>query len=179
MAMLCLNFGINAQETQEIITPLKVGQRLSDAFWTQKHTIYANGKINTKSLSSYRNKLLVLDFWASWCTSCRKKFPDLKLLQEKYKGQLSILLVNSKRTQDKNETLIGILNGTIAPYKEYKLPSILEDEVLYLLFPHKLIPHYVWIIDDQIRGITTTEFVNSDVIEQLLDRSSKLQKFND
>ncbi len=43
--------------------------------------------INKKpiSLKQFRGKnIVLLDFWASWCTSCRKSFPHLKKLYKKY-----------------------------------------------------------------------------------------------
>jgi peroxiredoxin len=37
------------------------------------------------SLSDFRGKIVLLDFWASWCASCIASIPSLKELYEKYR----------------------------------------------------------------------------------------------
>ena len=38
----------------------------------------------TIKLSSYRGKILVLNFWGSWCPPCRDEAPTLEVLDEQY-----------------------------------------------------------------------------------------------
>lgn len=46
-------------------------------------------------LEDYRGKVVVLDFWASWCVPCRRSFPWMNDMQEKYADQgLVIIAVN-------------------------------------------------------------------------------------
>ncbi|HEX5234741.1 MAG TPA: TlpA disulfide reductase family protein [Silvibacterium sp.] len=37
---------------------------------------------NTVSLNQYRGKIVVLDFWASWCTYCAAEWPSLEQLPQ-------------------------------------------------------------------------------------------------
>jgi len=47
------------------------------------------------SLKQYRGKVVYLDFWASWCVPCRKSFPWMNEMQEKYKSKgLVVIGVN-------------------------------------------------------------------------------------
>jgi thiol-disulfide isomerase/thioredoxin len=37
-----------------------------------------------QKLSAYRGKIVVLNFWATWCIPCRKEMPDLAAIQNEY-----------------------------------------------------------------------------------------------
>jgi thiol-disulfide isomerase/thioredoxin len=43
------------------------------------------------SIASMRGKVVLLNFWATWCGPCRAEIPDLIELQERYKGRLRII----------------------------------------------------------------------------------------
>jgi cytochrome c biogenesis protein CcmG/thiol:disulfide interchange protein DsbE len=42
------------------------------------------GAADAPQLSDYRGKVVVLDFWASWCVPCRRSFPWMNEMQAKY-----------------------------------------------------------------------------------------------
>ena len=53
--------------------------------------------LNDKSVTigGKRDKLLLINFWASWCGPCELEAPDLQSLSKKYSGLLEIYGVNA------------------------------------------------------------------------------------
>lgn len=58
---------------------------------------------NPLTLSSFRGKYVLLDFWASWCIPCRKGNPHLKELYSKYHDKgLEIICISDDDSKPEN-----------------------------------------------------------------------------
>src|ERR1035437_932585 len=60
-------------------------------------------------LADYKGKVVLIDFWASWCPTCKTSFPALDGLHRAYEAKgLEVLAVNvDERRQDADTFLVA------------------------------------------------------------------------
>lgn len=137
-----------AQENQQF-KQLQIGDKLES--WIPLKLL--NSDVANKQIGEYRDKWLILDFWATYCQPCLNAVPKLNNLQEKFKDNLNIVMVNS----EKNEEGIKQFFFKNPMLKNSKIPSVFGDSILKKLFPHKIIPHEVWISPKGVVMAITSE----------------------
>jgi tetratricopeptide (TPR) repeat protein len=79
--------GSSASEAQAAISnPKMIGQNLAPDFSVKSIT----GE--DLSLAKYRGKIILLDFWATWCGPCRQEMPAVKQVWAKYGGDQFVII---------------------------------------------------------------------------------------
>ena len=62
---------------------------------------------DTLNLAQYQGKVVLVDFWASWCAPCRRSFPWLNEMQRKYgEHGLVVIGVNVDATRSAAEEFL-------------------------------------------------------------------------
>lgn len=63
-------------------------------------------------LSDFRGKVVLVDFWASWCGPCKKELPELNNLLGKYSdSELAIVAVNIDKKRSYAEGFLASVPG--------------------------------------------------------------------
>jgi thiol-disulfide isomerase/thioredoxin len=61
----------------------------------------ANDAAPSLDLAAYKGRVLVVDFWASWCTPCRRSLPWLNQMRAKYEDRgLVVIGVNVDKQRE-------------------------------------------------------------------------------
>ncbi len=117
-------------------------------------------------LSDFKGKVVVLNYWATWCPPCRKEIPDLIRLQEKYSGQVQVIGVSLDR-----DGVEGVIK--FAQDRKISYPIVMpSDPALYQMGTVKSLPT-TFIIDQAgnikkvMVGVRTFMFFEA-AVKQLL-----------
>jgi thiol-disulfide isomerase/thioredoxin len=82
----------------------------------------------TFRLSEHRGKVVMINFWATWCPPCRAEIPDLVALQEKYRDHLVVIGISE------DEGGPDLVRQFAAQHK-INYPIVMMNEELEKMFP--------------------------------------------
>ena len=149
-------------QNKEAIQEIHIGDKLPDFLLTK----LINSKEKSKSLLSLtRNKLLIIDFFATWCVPCVRALPTLDKVQKMYREQLNVLAV----TNEPNATVKNFLikNNTV---NGVGLTIVTEDTHMQKMFPHIEVPHEVWVDRNGIvKAITSGEALTEKNVSDFIN----------
>jgi peroxiredoxin len=67
---------------------------------------------NSWTLKQLRGKVVLVNFWATWCPPCRKEMPDLQALYNRFKDQGFVILAISDEEAEKVKPFLAERNIT-------------------------------------------------------------------
>ena len=112
-----------------------------------------NGKIHTQE--NYKGKILIVNYWATWCPPCLVEIPAFIKFREKYKDKVEILGLNYQDISP--ESLNSFIESHFINYPIF--PSIIENDFKQF---------------DEVRAMPTTIIYGTDggIIEKFLGELS-------
>lgn len=174
-ASLCLC--IAHAQTNNNIKPLSIGDTIPDDLVLTNVYNYPASEIR---LSDLKGKLVILDFWSTWCGACIEAFPKMHELQKVFKDRVNIIFVNSYPGDSIAKVRDFLDNRKKTTGQQVWLPFSLQQYSLLDYFPHRFIPHYVWINKDGVvAAITSSTEVTGINIENLLQGTKNIHEKKD
>jgi len=79
----------------------------------------ATFKLEGKLPDNLKGKVVLLDFWASWCPPCRRSFPAMQELHKRYGGQgLAVVAVSVDEKREAMERFLKSMDASFATVRD-------------------------------------------------------------
>jgi peroxiredoxin len=122
------------------------------------------------SLRDLRGKVVVLDFWATWCPSCVRGLPELEALYQSVDPtQVAVFAVNGEGKPNPQQAVRRFIDA-----KGYQVPVLIDNGSVFNAFDVRGIPQTV-IIDQEGRvravhhGVVSRGKLAEDIARLLRD----------
>lgn len=119
---------------------------------------------NEVTLESFRGKVVVLNFWASWCPPCKAEMPDFETAYQKYGNDVEFVMVShlawGSDTIESAKSFYNSSGYTFPIYFDYQFEG-------YFAYDLQSIPRTVIINSDG----TVCEYYTGMISEQILENA--------
>jgi thiol-disulfide isomerase/thioredoxin len=94
------------------------------------------------SLSEFKDKLIVLNIWATWCGPCRVEIPELEKLSKEFEGRVEVIGLTTEAVDEAESVAEFVRRSKLS----YKIGFIEREDALALMSVRPIIPQ-TFIID--------------------------------
>jgi len=154
--------GIVPEMQNEIIAD--VGHELGMTSPDFTAPVYGGGEFE---LSDHRGKIVIVNFWATWCTPCCAELPYFDAIYEKYGDEVAVVAVHSNLvTDDVEKYLAGF---------DYGMPFAQDEtgDIIASFGGSTMLPQTVVIDGDGIITYNAVGSVTYESLEKLIDDAQK------
>ena len=137
------------------------GQEQASRYKDFTGTLLGGGEL---TLSDYEGKVILLNFWATWCGPCVGEMPAFPKLLEKYGDDLAVIAVD---LQEDAETVADFIAEN-----NYEFPVVLDtDGTIGDLYPTDGIPYTIIIAPD---GTISATSLGADTADRMVEEYSAM-----
>jgi thiol-disulfide isomerase/thioredoxin len=157
-AILGFLFNVSMQNRLVAQEPLLVGDRFPEL----ELPLLSGNAASSIRVPDSSKKLILLDYWATNCASCIASFPQMEKLQEQFKNDIQVILVNPEPVDSTDRFFKNKRRNITRP----SLPMVSGSAILNKLVPSDYVPWHVWIDSKGIVKFITEGFnANPENIE--------------
>jgi thiol-disulfide isomerase/thioredoxin len=170
LAFLLTSCGKNtSDENTPKVSQMNVpGDNIASNNLAPDFTLASTGDKNIK-LSDYRGKVVILDFWATWCPPCRRGIPDLIEIQKEYGNDVVVIGI-SMDTDSKSDVIPFIQKMGINYHVAYADAGVVQSYGGVESIPTSfVIDKNGNIVDNHIGLVPKSDFTT--VLNKLLNKS--------
>ncbi|MFB2117853.1 TlpA family protein disulfide reductase [Parapedobacter sp. 2B3] len=163
---------VSAQQAEPVATavaeikPLQIGDTIPEWLWHHPLQVVNHSPIggrDTVTLDDYRGKLIILDFWATWCSPCIASIEKLSAIQQIYPDKVALIPIASHEAID-NQSLANFMKS-----KNWPVASVIDRDKFFFdgVFRHgerNGIPYVVWIKDGRVAAKPKIAYVTEENI---------------
>lgn len=121
------------------------------------------------SLRQHKGKIVLLDFWATWCPPCRRSIPELVRIQDKYRDQGLVVIGIS--ADDLQQTSIKSLEAFKERFKINYSILLADRQVARAYFGNGQMPlPTLFVIDREGRVVDSIVGYAPGVVERLVNK---------
>lgn len=110
-----------------------------------------NAPVKTTNLKNLKSKVVVIEFWATYCGPCITAMTHLQELQKQFKGKLQVITVSTEKEKRVKQFITNMPSNLWF--------AVDTAEQLRTVFPYHIIPHTV-MIDGGGKVVAITEPAN-------------------
>jgi thiol-disulfide isomerase/thioredoxin len=157
----------NAQDkksnTMDVLGPVQIG----DHFTGPENISVMRGDVKSIKWNTLQDKVVILDFFDTFCSTCIQSMPHLQKLQEQYGSKIQVINVT---WQDQNTLEKFFAGNQFVKENNVNLPVIYQDIELRKMFPYKAAPHLVMIYKGKVQAITFNRMLTVENLNKLLEQ---------
>lgn len=169
LAALCLNFNLAfAQE----ISSIRVGEAIPALIWNKDfQVINPLGKSQFIKLKDYGDKLIILDFWATYCHPCIASLEYLHSISAEFGDDLVVIPVQVYDDRQRGEQFLK--------KQKWNWPSITNDTTLNKVMLRRYLTGFgiAWIKNGRLLAVPSKKQLTSENIRKVI-AGQKVQFIN-
>ncbi|MBB2951140.1 TlpA disulfide reductase family protein [Sphingobacterium sp. JUb56] len=150
-------------------TDLSKALKIGDTFVPPNAIQQMRGVGTGIDLNKLAGKVVILDFFDTYCGTCIQSMPKLQKLQNKLKDKVQIITVG---WQDQATLNKFYASNQFLKENKVNLPVIYADSYLKERFPHQGVPHVVFLYKGKVQAITGSDFITEENILTLFENGT-------